>query len=195
MKRSFLAVLTAVPTLLSVTVAIGAESAPQSVTTDLRLAETRATHSREATTSVALEYRLADETGHIVASGTTILSKRRPLEMGTSFVRVSYIASCSPDSGIVTNDPKCTVETSDIGNTLKIALADVQPGVITLAAWVDWQTLDGMQTIQNDGFATQRPLSHGWSDSKATTIVPGHSTIIQLRNHFSLTLKASMLND
>lgn len=59
---------------------------------------------------------------------------------------------------------------------------------ISLAAWVNRQTLDGMQTIQNDGFATQRPLSHGWNDSTTVKVTLGDSVTVSLRDQYKLTL-------
>ncbi|MFM0077262.1 hypothetical protein PQQ86_39620 [Paraburkholderia sediminicola] len=135
-----------------------------------------------------LEYRLVDASGNVAASGRVALSKRNPVDMSTSYVRVSYVASCRPDSGIVTDEPKCRIETEDIGNTLQLALADTTPEAVSLAAWVNRQTLDGMQTIQNDGFATQRPLSHGWSDSTTVKITLGDSVTVSLRDQYKLTL-------
>ena len=139
-----------------------------------------------------IDYQLADASGRTVQSGSTILSRRHPLQMGTSFVRVSYVASCSPDSGVITNEPKCSTEMADIGNSFRLALADARHDALTLTAWIDRQTLDGMQTIQNDGFATQRPLTHGWSDSKTMTVAPGGSATVELHERYKLTLHASI---
>ncbi|MFM0082851.1 hypothetical protein P0D72_28865 [Paraburkholderia sediminicola] len=135
-----------------------------------------------------LEYRLVDASGNVAASGRVTLSKRNPIDMSTSYVRVSYVASCRPDSGIVTDEPKCRIETEDIGNTLQLALADTTPEAVSLAAWVNRQTLDGMRTIQNDGFATQRPLSHGWNDSTTVKVTLGDSVTVSLRDQYKLTL-------
>ncbi|SDR54520.1 hypothetical protein SAMN05443245_7446 [Paraburkholderia fungorum] len=136
-----------------------------------------------------LEYRLADATGNVVQSGRVALSKRNPVQMSTSYVRVSYVASCSPDTGVISNEPKCQLATADIGNTLQLALADATPGTVSLTAWVNRQTLDGMQTIENEGFATQRPLSHGWSDSKTVKVRVGDSVAVPLRDQYTLTLQ------
>lgn len=141
-----------------------------------------------------LDYQLADGGGHVVESGRVSLSRRNPIHPQTSFVRVSYISSCRPDTGMVTNEPKCSTDTADIGNTLQVALADAKPDALTLTAWVDRQTLDGMQTIQNNGFATQRPLYHGWSDSKTLTVAPGAVAIAELRDHYRLTLHPTSVN-
>jgi hypothetical protein len=142
-------------------------------------------------TGYTLEYRLADATGHVVQTGRVALSKRNPVQMSTSYVRVSYIASCRPDTGMVSNEPKCQVETADIGNTLQLALTDAAADTVSLTAWVNRQTLDGMQTIENEGFATQRPLSHGWSDSKTVKVRLGDSVAVPLRDQYSLTLRPS----
>ncbi|WP_454875569.1 hypothetical protein [Paraburkholderia xenovorans] len=141
-----------------------------------------------APTSYTLEYRLAGPTGEVVETGRTTLSRRNPVQMMTSYVRVSYVESCRPDSGLVSNEPKCDVDTVDIGNTLQLALDDATPESVSLTAWVNRETLDGMQTIQHDGFATQRPLSHGWSDSKTVKVTTGDSITIALRDQYKLTL-------
>ena len=157
-KRFFFCL--AVPSILSAaTVVFGAEPSPLDYT---------------------LEYQLVDGGGHLVESGRVILSRRNPIHLQTSFVRVSFISSCRPDTGIVSDEPKCKTDTTDVGNTLQIALADAKPDALTLAVWVDRATLDGMQTIQNDGFATQRPLYHGWSDSKTLTVAPGATATTEL---------------
>jgi hypothetical protein len=164
----------AVPSILSAaTVAFGAEPSPLDYT---------------------LEYQLADGGGHVVESGRVILSRRNPIHLQTSFVRVSYISSCRPDTGIVTDEPKCKTDTLDVGNTFQEALADAKPDALTLTAWVDRATLDGMQTIQNDGFATQHPLYHGWSDSKTLTVAPGATATTELHDHYKLTLHATSGN-
>ncbi|MGP8486074.1 hypothetical protein ACT2FY_08750 [Paraburkholderia fungorum] len=141
-----------------------------------------------APSSYTLEYRLADPTGQVVETGRTTLSRRNPVQMMTSYVRVSYVASCRPDSALASNEPKCDVDTVDIGNTLQLALDDAAPETVLLTAWVNRETLDGMQTIQHDGFATQRPLSHGWSDSKTVKVTTGDSITIALRDQYKLTL-------
>jgi hypothetical protein len=142
-----------------------------------------------------LEYRLADATGRIVQSGRVALSKRNPVQMSTSYVRVSYIASCSPDTVVISNEPKCQLATADIGNTLQLALADATPDMVSLTAWVNRQTLDGMQTIENEGFETQRPLSHGWSDSKTVKVRLGYSVAVPLRDEYTLTLQPSPIGE
>jgi len=138
--------------------------------------------------SYTLEYRLADSTGQVVETGRTALSRHNPVQMMTSYVRVSYVASCRPDSALVSNEPKCDLDTVDIGNTLQLALDDATPETVSLTAWVNRETLDGMQTIQHVGFATQRPLWHGWSDSKTVKVTTGDSVTIALRDQYKLTL-------
>lgn len=151
-------------------------------------AATAAFGAEPSTPDYTLEYQLADGGGHLVESGRVILSRRNPIHLQTSFVRVSFISSCRPDTSIVTDEPKCKTDTADIGNTLQIALSNAKPDALTLTAWVDRATLDGMQTIQNDGFATQRPLYHGWSDSRTLTVAPGATATTELRDHYKLTL-------
>ncbi|TGP40241.1 hypothetical protein EN871_28875 [bacterium M00.F.Ca.ET.228.01.1.1] len=141
-----------------------------------------------ASNAYTLEYRLADPTGQVVETGRTTLSRHNPVQMTTSYVRVSYVASCRPDSGLVSNEPKCDLDTVDIGNTLQLALDDATPETVSLTAWVNRQTLDGMQTIQHVGFATQRPLWHGWTDSKTVKVTTGESITIALRDQYKLTL-------
>ncbi len=141
-----------------------------------------------APSSYTVEFRLSDPTGQVVGAGRTTLSRRNPINIDTTYVRVSYVESCRPDSGIVSNGPKCDLATVDIGNTLQLSLDDATPETVSLTAWVSRETLDGMQTIQHVGFATQRPLSHGWSDSKTVKVTPGDSVTIALRDQYKLTL-------